>query len=264
MGTALWLGLLHVVRENLFPLSVPEPDGRVSEDVGRGHMPHSEIFLGFALLVVVPALPWLALRIAGAGLVPRYILLVTMGTGILWAIMLARFGPRHLLAAVICLFLIIFAKAYASLRELHGIRAGSEISGVEEILRPVLSARRGTVVISNAEVFLRCWRLAPPWMRKHLVYVADPKNAVRYVGTDSVERTMLGLSTISGAPVIGYENLMKNNPGFTILANPGGKFQWLIPRLLEEGCRLTLEKRRGTLELFAASCGPESAGTAGR
>lgn len=264
---ALWPALLHVLGDDPFPPSAAGPNERVSEDAGGGYRPSSEIFLGFALLVVVPALTWLALRSSGGGLVSRYILLVTMGAGILWASILARFGSQHRLAAVFCLFLIVFVKANASFREVNKDCASSEMSGVEEILRPAASGRQGTVVISDAEIFLQCWRMAPPWMKKHLVYVSDPMNAVKYVGTDSVERTMLGLSSISGAPVIGYEKLVKNNPRFTVVAGHYtrmGGFQWLIPRLLEEGCRLTLEMRRDTFELFAVSCGPEAADTADR
>jgi hypothetical protein len=227
----------------------------------------AETALGLSLFVLLPLAAWAALRFGGGGLVSRYILPATIGAGILVGVALSRVSPRHRAGMLAGLLLIVFLKIYPLFRGLSLDRSRAQNVAAAQVLALVGSRGPGPVLISNAELFLSCWRSARPEMAGRLSYAADPEYVIAAGRPASVEFTMMGLRRVWDGSIISYGDFRGQNSRFAVVAGRRimlEPFEWLIPRLLGEGCRLTLEERLETFDLFAVSCGPEGPATAER
>lgn len=249
---ALWPGLTLFLDGRLVScetLMQPQPS------VGSRTPPafHAGAALGIALLVLLPAGTWLALKLLGGGLIPRYVLPMTIGAGILWGLGLAWASVPQRLAVLGCLLAIISLKIYSPLRSLSRNGMHAQTADILQFFEPILRRAQGQVVVSNAELFLDFWHVAPEWAKNRIVFIADPEKAAEIRRKDAVDRTMAGLERVGGPRVEQYRAFLERNPTFTLVANRNS-FEWLAIGLLRDGCRLNLKELRGVSSVFSVSC----------
>jgi hypothetical protein len=83
------------------------------------------------------------------------------------------------------------------------------------------------------------WHYAPPSGRSRLVWLADPEGAIRYIGTDTVERNLIALAPLVPIRVTSYDEFRGAHQNFCLLST-GIRYDWWTKRFLEEGARLRL------------------------
>jgi len=208
--------------------------------------------LGFLAL---PLPGFLMARVAGLELTARYLLPVIIGAAPLIAGALWKSVNRR--AASAALLILI----------LGGWFAGRHAWDMRGITRPgplVMPAGTGSdslpLVIANPLIFLEYLHYGTPAVLSRAVYVADPDLALRYLGTDSLDRNLQLAQPYFSLPLMTWGELRQTHPRFDLLLHPG-PFVWLPERVLAEGARETLLSQGGGVFTFEVEWnnGPEPA-----
>lgn len=121
--------------------------------------------------------------------------------------------------------------------------------------RPLLASalsQPGPVAVGGSLQFLQYWFYTPPNLRGRLWYLADPDAAVRYTGSDTIDRGYLALSRWTPVTVQRYDEFVRRHSAFRLYTGGSG---WLLPRLREEGATLELLGREPAGELYLVSIG---------
>ena len=87
------------------------------------------------------------------------------------------------------------------------------------------------IAIADPLMFFELSHQASIRLRSRLVYFADPKLAIRYTGTDTPDRGLIGLSRIAPLQLEGLGNVLASGQRFAIFGHPG-LFSWLVPELI--------------------------------
>jgi len=211
------------------------------QDVGGLSLAESLACLG---LVALPAPGYLMARTMGLELTERYLLPAVIGAAALITCGLWKAAKGR--AASAALFVLILGGWFAG-------RHGVDMRG---LTRPgPLEVQLGTtpdplpVVIASPLIFLEYVHYATSEVASHMVYVADPELALRYVGTDSLDRDLQLAQPYFSLPLITWNQLRRDNPRFYLLVHPG-PFVWLPDRIEAEGVEMTLVSAGGGVSTF--------------
>jgi hypothetical protein len=103
------------------------------------------------------------------------------------------------------------------------------------------------IAIAHPHVFLQLVHYGPPELAPRLHYLASKSASVRFIGNDTSDRALLGLSTLTPLPVIDYDQFVADQRSFLVY----GADRWLTRALEADGATLeVLEEREGRI-LFA-------------
>jgi hypothetical protein len=90
-----------------------------------------------------------------------------------------------------------------------------------------------------------------PELGEQVFYIADPELALRYIGTDAVDRSLLNIMPLARLSVIGVDRVLSlNEPLF--LYTQGGPWSWLLIHLSRERVPLSLVATDGHHILWRA------------
>jgi hypothetical protein len=118
---------------------------------------------------------------------------------------------------------------------------GSEATGSSSESDPVR-----TVVVAEPGAFTQLGAVAPPRLRKPLVYLADPDMALKVRGTDSIERSLIGLAPLADLDVRPFEPYIAEHDRFTVLAPSAPSWaDWLMAELQASGWSAEVRAREG-------------------
>jgi hypothetical protein len=81
---------------------------------------------------------------------------------------------------------------------------------------------------------------APAGASRKLYAVADPRAAVTFAGTDSIDLALLVQRRYFPLQVEEYGDLVSRHREFFLVSEPGGDFDWLPARLSHDGHTLRL------------------------
>jgi len=96
------------------------------------------------------------------------------------------------------------------------------------------------VVISSGLRYLPTVYYAPQEFRRRLFTLVDPRAAVSFAGTDSVDLGLIALRRYFPLQVEDYQNFASEQQEFLLVSGDGDDFDWLPTRLTQEGHLLNL------------------------
>lgn len=200
--------------------------GRSMPGEGRRVPAHEAAALaaGVAIPIFGLVLAWL---IAGV-LVPRYLLSAVVPIGIALALMLWRANTHRSPAEALACALFIMLVAAGFVRDPPAFR-----HPVAD--RPVLLNSLRTpvpTVVSSSLQYLQLWYYTPPELKGRMVYLADPSEALRLSGSDTIDRGYIALSRWTSVTVEPYESFVARHSSFRVYEAGSG---WLLAKLEASG-----------------------------
>lgn len=118
------------------------------------------------------------------------------------------------------------------------------------------------VVVAEPGAFTQLATVAPHRLRKPLVYLADPDLALEIRGTDSIERSLVGLAPLADLDVRSFDSYVAEHERFTVLT-PGSPSWagWLMAELASSGWAAEVRAKEGDhylLDVYAPDVTIES------
>ena len=182
----------------------------------------------------------------------RYALPAVAGFGILFAF--AAYGMLHGRAIIGVLLVIALCGGFMML-VVH--RLGNMTAAAQELAetyRFLQSPNETTlpIVAADLHTFMRLKYYAPQGVGSRLVYLADPKASLKYLGYDTVDRGILDLEPWFRLNVREYGPYVMSQRRFFVYGQPGF-LNWLFYELPKANVRIELKARNGDNLLFLVS-----------
>lgn len=192
------------------------------------HIPLWEIVVAVGVLSVVPFGVFMGKFVTGA-YTHRYVLSGVIGLSMLAAWMVAAAFQMRRRPAIVCAVLLscfFLFRALRDMRSVGNIYDRSNVIGAIERLEPGQLA----VVVADPHLFFELSHQAPEGVKRRLVYVAEPKIALRRLGTDTVDRGMEGMQSLASLQVKRLDDVTRMAEGFLIIGYPA-TWGWLVEEL---------------------------------
>jgi hypothetical protein len=198
------------------------------------------------LLPVIGVL--LALLVTGA-FVPRYTMPTVPAVSIVLPLTIARLARRAPLADVALLAALAAAYLVSAARPIP--RPGDPFAARPLFVRSLQMP--GRTVAAGQLWFLQLWFYAPPALKPRVVYLADPDLALRYTGSDIVDRNYLALARWTPVPVERFDTFVDHNAGFRVYSAGAG---WLLDRLRDQGASVETVGSEAGGQLYQVTVAP--------
>lgn len=207
--------------------------------------------VGFLLIPVVGIV--LAKTVVGA-FSDRYALPAVIGLSIiigwgLYAVLRERRAIVFGLGLLLCLFLV--AKEVQTWRRAAAYRSWkvSTYSFLETYARGDVP-----IVITGSTAFTELTYQAPKAVAGRLLYLADPRMALQYTGTNSAEKGLLQMKHWAGLNVQSFHTFaVSGRTCYIYLENFPDQYKWTIPELRSLNWQLTLVAWQQDMILFKAT-----------
>lgn len=246
--TPALLPLIGIILVSTLWAAMNQSRGDLPMAPGPGMPPIHEIIagLGFILLPVVAVI--FAMLVTHA-FTYRYALPAVLGFSVLFP-----FADQSMLrrSAILGVFLIFaFCGGFVMLivhRVGHMAAEDEELRATYRFLD--LHAESGLpVVAADLHTFMKLKYYAPQRIRARLVYLADPKASLEYLGYDTVDRGILDLEPWFRLNVQHYRPYLLSHRRF-VLYGHAGFLNWLFYELPKTKMRLELKGSKGDDLLF--------------
>jgi hypothetical protein len=99
------------------------------------------------------------------------------------------------------------------------------------------------IVVSGEEAYLEFWHYAPPALRRRIMALVDPANAVIYTGADT-DQIPVALRSYEPVVIRNFAPFAAEHPVF-LLYSTGSVLDWWPARLAHDGHRLQLLAAHG-------------------
>jgi len=203
----------------------------LAEAPGRWGFPAFELVPMLGMFFIVPLAIIMGKLVTGA-YTHRYVISGVLALSFLLVWMLASaFEARRAPANVLA---VLFSCAFL-LRMVPGVGATNGISGYDHsgVIRALEQGVPNDLPIAVADplLFFELVHQSPPKLRSRLFYVAEPKIAIRRVGTDTIERALIGMQTIASLRVKTLASVMNSRENFLIIGYPAVSLDWLVEEL---------------------------------
>ena len=193
------------------------------------------LLLGF---VSLPTAAYVLAAVGGGGLTPRYVLPATLGLTSAIAISAGRLSWRHRTTCLGVLVLLVGLRerAYWTDRgQPARDRTNADIALLEEWRLPQ-DLQALPLVVSHGHAFIEMSYYDEPPGRQKLTYLVDPKSAVKYASSDSVDAIMPMLAAIMPIDVVPRAQFLQQHLRFLMFSKPD-RWDWLYAQLVDEGYR---------------------------
>lgn len=196
-------------------------------------LPETLACLGF---LVLPLPGYLMARAGGLELTERYLLPVVIGLAVLATCGLSKAAKRRTASAA--LFILVLGGWFAG-RNAYDLRmSGLRRPGPFDV--PYVTGADGLpLVVANPVTFLHYRYYGTPAVASQAVYVAEPELALKYCGTDTMDRNLQQAKPYFSLPLITWQQLRQQYPRFRMITS-AGPFIWLPDRIKAEGGRMTV------------------------
>lgn len=194
--------------------------------------PAHEIAASIASLLL-PLLGVLLALVATGGFVARYAMPTVAAVAIVLPLAIGR-AARTRVADVV----LLLALASAFVRSIPPL---APVPSPENPVaaRPLFAAsikQPGPTVVAGELMFLQLWYYTPSESRAALRYLADPELALRYRGSDIVDRNYLALGRWTAVPVERFDLFLRSHDAFRVYT---AGFNWQLDGLRESGAGVT-------------------------
>jgi len=242
-------------RQQVAPDGVDNRNGREQKE---SCLPMEERVLALVLLGL-PAIAVAVAKVGQGGMTVRYMLPTILGGAIAVGSLASKL-PKAGRGLLLGLILI----SYAS----------SSLGEAKEGLKNTLLARRAAaaneiraivrahpeyelpLVISAGRRYLPVAYYTPVEFGSRLYTIADPKAAVKYTRTNSVDLDLVVIRRYFPLRIEDYTEFISRHREFLVVSDSEDRFEWLTARLLDEGHALSLIARRGSAKVYKASVNP--------
>jgi hypothetical protein len=193
-------------------------------------IPAHELVAAFATLLI-PLWAVLAGVLITGVFVPRYAVSAVVGFAVLIPLVTWRVGPKDGLVDVL-LFLSVVAGFFYVARDARPGPSLAFRSPIES--RPLLMSELSSShpVVVTGILYLQMWYYVPPESRRWLFYVADPAAALKFAGSDTLDRGYLALRDWYPVDVQDYRTFVEAHPRFWVYAVES--LTWLPTKLRED------------------------------
>jgi hypothetical protein len=202
---------------------------------------------GFLLL---PIFGTLAAKTVTGAFTNRYAMSAVMGLSILLAWSVCVIGRRSSSVGLLIALALVTVFAADGLRQYRSLAADrQERAELYQALRSHVSAG-APLVIADPHLFFELSHDAAQRQKgQQFVFLADRDLALRYTGTDGVERGLLALRNWAPLDVRDFHRFCASNREF-LLYGDSEPFSWVARELVNEGRTLTVSARVGGQFLF--------------
>lgn len=200
--------------------------------------------VALAVLLAVPFLGVLVGKLATGAFTERYALVAVVGVAIAVGLAARQLDAR---TPILALGLILALGAYAvhrfSVEEAAATQKARDRAAALQFLRAHASGAAPTVVASPHD-FFELSHLAARAGGPDLVYLAEPRAALRLLGTDAVDLGVVGMAGIAPLDVERYRPFLAVHPRFRVYG-VGRNWDWLTTALRADGARTRVVARQG-------------------
>jgi hypothetical protein len=204
--------------------------------------PHEIVaVVGFAL---IPVFGFVLANTVTHGFWPRYAATCVIGITLVCAVAahVVSHGSRSFAAALVLLLLCFSAKrAHGLLRQGQG-EAADTLANYHSML--ALADPNEPIVITELDLFHKLWFYGPPEVRARIALVADRDMAMKFVGSDTVDRGLLELKPWFKENVQTFHEFTAHTPHFLVYSFVG-EWTWLPQGLIDEHLHVDLVTQRG-------------------
>lgn len=194
-------------------------------------IPPAEIVVAFAF-ALLPFYVLLAAKALGGAYTQRYVIAAVMGMALLICFGLHRLVPnaRVLQLGVFVLFSVVFV-AY----QVWHYRTSIEVQRSDRLTTYHFLQRRSggqPILIGDPHLF---FELSHAFRGGDLqfIYAADPQFALQYTGTDSVERSLIGMARFAPVKIVDWTQLNTRGGSYLVYGAPLA-YDWLV-RVITSG-----------------------------
>ena len=215
----------------------------------------------FALLLLwLPVVGIAVTMITHGGFTARYMIAATMGGALVLGLLADKLPPlfRSLL---LLLFLMNYGLSSvevlksAATGKLHDRRAAAEQRSVHLISKH--SDLGLPVVNSSLFTYLERAFYTPPQTAGRLYGLVDPVMALKFDGTDTIDRALIALSRSFPLQLAEYDAFTAQHREFLLIVGGAGRFEWLGDRILHDGHTLTLLSMEGSTRIYKVTQKPK-------
>lgn len=205
-------------------------------DVPAPGLPHHER-VAVLVALTIPLLGFLLGRFVTGGLAPRYVLSGAIALSIAVPVAFIHQGRRRPIAELLLLGTLTIGAVTAAIGAWYPARTPF----IDPVLsRPLLidSLRQpGPTVVSSSLQFLQLWYYTPPSLKPKVRYLTSTEHAVRWSGSDTIDRGYQALARSVAVPAVDYQMFITNNRQFRVYETGSG---WLLDALQEAGATVEL------------------------
>ncbi len=195
-------------------------------------LPQGELVLVLALLSL-PLVSLLLGRFATHNFVARYSIAAMAGLAIVLTYSMRTLFLDRREPALLAALLMVAALGFSQLRHTGAI--GSPVHRI-----PAEALASGLpIAVSHPFTFMTMRYYADPGIRKRLSYVASPKAALKFVGSNSDEYLMIQGARYYGTSVTPYRQFVLEHGEFFVFGDDE-YHNWLMPQLMSDGAEATL------------------------
>lgn len=207
-----------------------------TRDASAAQLPfHERVAIGVAL--AIPLLGVVLGRLTTGGLPPRYILSGAIAFGIAVPVAIHRRNNRTPIAQFLLLAVLTIGAVTSAVRAWYPARVPFIDPAAS---RPLLigSLRQpGPTAVSSSLQFLQLWYYTPPALKPKLSYLASPERALRWTGSDTIDRGYQAVARRAAVPVVDYETFISRYTEFRVYEAGSG---WLLDALRDAGATIEL------------------------
>ena len=231
------------------------PLAEMAETPVRGCIPLHEIAaaVGFLFIPVVGVV--LAKTVVGA-FSDRYALPAVIGLSIIVAWGLHNvLAKRRVPAAALGLVLLAFL-AVKEVQTYRRVAADRSLHDATYGFLENYAQGDAPIVISGPMDFAQLTYDAPANLARRLTYLADPRLALQYTGTDDAERGLVEMKSWAGLNVQPFDRFVASRQRcYVYVVDYPDKFAWVVHGLEAVHWRISLERWQDGMVLFSATPG---------
>jgi hypothetical protein len=227
-------------------------------EVSEPELPIEECTLNIVLLML-PVMAVLAAKIGGGGMTYRYMLPEVLGASLAVGFFASR-APNEIRVALLALVLMNYG--LSSMFVLKKVLTGSLLkrrTAASLDAKAILNEYQKysiPIVISPGNLYLPMVYYMPVDQAGNLYALADPKAAITYMKTDSVDLALLAVRQFFPLNVEDYNSFASKHREFILVSRRGRRLDWWPFRLSHDGDSLSLISADEHVEVFKVTVKP--------
>ena len=201
-----------------------------------------------AALAVAPAIGVVVGKTVTNAFAWRYAIGAVIGLSILFAFCcFTLFRGSAVAASVLILALAAWFTAF-QVKRVEFLRA--ERSNLQDLIRLIeTGSGSAPMVIGTSDLFYKISYYSPPEHRDRYIFLADTERSRKYLGHDTVDRSLLALNPWFGLHVERYAEFIAREHRFTLVSDLVPGWDWMPSALLDDNRQLRVTRRAAaTLE----------------
>jgi 4-amino-4-deoxy-L-arabinose transferase-like glycosyltransferase len=190
------------------------------------------------VLLAMPLFVFSGAQVSPLAFFSRYVQPVVIGFAIalpLFAFRIAGQNRRFADSALSLLVYLCFLPWAAFQVFMMAFIASSPAAASRAVLQ--LPPGNTPVLVDNDDDYLRLYHYSEAPVRERLFYLLDAEAAIRYLGSDTAQRSMALLETFHEVHAVDYHTFIRRYRSFLLFEYRPG---WMVQKLLADGARMEL------------------------